>query len=151
MGPGTWNKEREKDAKELGSRVHHLLEGWDFENADSTEVEEALQPYLQTFLDSDIRSRAVAARRYFKEMPFSVMVDGQLHEGFIDLVIEEEDGLVLIDYKSDRVADKEAARRRLDDAYLGQGEFYRRALTEAGFTVKEVGFLFLAPGCLLRV
>ena len=106
---------------------------------------------MNNFIKTGLRQRALTARRHWKELPFSVLVDGDLHEGVIDLVIEEDDGLVLVDYKTDRLASEQEARKRLDAAYRGQGEFYRRALEEAGLEVKEVLFAFLGPGCALRL
>jgi len=60
-----------------------------------------------------------------------------LIQGMIDAWFEEEDGLVIIDYKSDRV-DKETGAEVLRERYAVQLEYYRRALKQStGKRVKE--------------
>ena len=57
-----------------------------------------------------------------------------LVQGVIDCYFEEEDGLVLLDYKTDRVH----KARELADRYRVQLDYYARALTQlTGKTVKE--------------
>ena len=56
--------------------------------------------------------RAAAARGHWKEVPVSAAMDGILLEGYVDLLYESEDGLVVIDFKTDRDADVGAAERR---------------------------------------
>ena len=65
-------------------------------------------------------------------------------QGFIDLLFEEPDGLVVVDYKTDSLSPEEAgeavARYRL------QGGAYAHAVGEiTGKPVKEVVFLYLQP------
>jgi ATP-dependent exoDNAse (exonuclease V) beta subunit len=66
-----------------------------------------------------------------------------LLEGFIDLLFEAPEGLVVVDYKTDAVrseAEVAAALAR----YTPQGAAYAVALEEAtGRTVAQVVFLFL--------
>ena len=89
--------------------------------------------------------RAMAAPRFWREVPVAVPVGDGVLEGFVDLLFEEDGGLVLVDYKTD-AADSEhlesaAARYRL------QGGAYALALGRAtGRPVKEVVFLFLHAG-----
>ena len=84
--------------------------------------------------------------RLFKEQPFVLGVpatdlwkeeeEGELVlvQGIIDVYFEEEDGLVVLDYKTDRVRE----RRELVERYHGQLDYYARALEQAtGKTVKE--------------
>ena len=57
-----------------------------------------------------------------------------LVQGIIDVYFEEEDGLVVLDYKTDRVRES----RELVERYHGQLDYYARALEQAtGKTVKE--------------
>ncbi len=53
-------------------------------------------------LNSDVIDRARDAGRVFRELPFTVAVDGVIVSGAMDLVIEDADGLTIVDYKSDR-------------------------------------------------
>ena len=55
-------------------------------------------------------------------------------KGIIDLMFEEKDGLVIVDYKSDRGASAEALRER----YTAQIQLYRAAAElTTGKKVKE--------------
>lgn len=101
--------------------------------------------FLQT--DSGKRMQACAKQnRLFKEQPFVLGVpatdlwkeeeEGELVlvQGIIDVYFEEEDGLVVLDYKTDRVRES----RELVERYHGQLDYYARALEQAtGKTVKE--------------
>ena len=101
--------------------------------------------FLQT--DSGKRMQACAKQnRLFKEQPFVLGVpatdlwkeeeEGELVlvQGIIDVYFEEEDGLVVLDYKTDRVRES----RELVERYHGQLDYYARALEQAtGKIVKE--------------
>ena len=101
--------------------------------------------FLQT--DSGKRMQACAKQNcLFKEQPFVLGVpatdlwkeeeEGELVlvQGIIDVYFEEEDGLVVLDYKTDRVRES----RELVERYHGQLDYYARALEQAtGKTVKE--------------
>ena len=141
---------RGDQAVETGSLVHQLLERWDFSERPPEHGNGRVGHLMENFLKSGLRERALAGR-HWKELPFSVLVEGELNEGFIDLVIEEEDGMVLVDYKTDDVANEAEAGERMELQYRGQGEFYRMALKEAGLEVKDMLFAFLGPGCVLRL
>ena len=73
-------------------------------------------------------------------------------EGQIDLVYEEDDAsLVVVDFKTDAVADEAGARERAED-YRAQLALYARALELAtGRTVRDTVLLFLAPGVEIRI
>ena len=95
-------------------------------------------------INSDIVRRAVASSRIWREVPVAAPVgDGFLH-GFIDLLFEESDGLVIVDYKTDRVPREEL--QLVQDRYHLQGGAYAYAMSKAsGKPVKEVLFLYLEP------
>ena len=60
-----------------------------------------------------------------------------LVQGMIDAWFEEADGLVIVDYKSDRV-EKETGAEVLKERYAVQLDYYRRALEQStGKRVKE--------------
>ena len=65
-------------------------------------------------------------------------------EGIIDLLyLDDDDQLVVVDYKSDDVRDEEHLRAKLD-YYQWQGAAYAAAVQRAtGKTVKDVQFLFV--------
>ena len=95
-------------------------------------------------LGSQVVKRAVASGKLWREVPVAAPIGGGVLEGFIDLLFEEEDGLVVVDYKTDALeADQtpEAA-----DRYRVQGGAYALALQRVtGKPIKEVVFLFLQP------
>ena len=71
------------------------------------------------------------------------LVGGSLH-GFIDLLFEEADGLVVVDYKTDSITAAEAPEAV--QRYRLQGGAYAHAIGQlAGKPVKEVVFLYLQP------
>jgi ATP-dependent exoDNAse (exonuclease V) beta subunit len=96
-------------------------------------------------LGAAVVRRAVASGRWWREVPVGAPIGDTVLEGFIDLLFEEEDGLVIVDYKTDALEKDEemdAAMAR----YRLQGAAYALALQQAsGKPVKEVLFLFLRP------
>ncbi|GFI35933.1 helicase-exonuclease AddAB subunit AddA [Lachnospiraceae bacterium 50-23] len=88
--------------------------------------------------------KSACAGRLWKEQPFVLGIDAcdiypgeqegeqVLVQGIIDVYFEEEDGLVLLDYKTDRVH----SPRTLIDKYHGQLDYYARALEQ--LTQKKV-------------
>ena len=94
--------------------------------------------------ESDIVKRAVASKRFWREVPVAVGTgDGSLH-GFIDLLFEEDDGLVVVDYKTDSITGDEAPEAV--QRYRMQGGAYAHAIQElTGKPVTEVVFLYLQP------
>ncbi len=120
---------------EWGSAVHELLEvchkspkadlrptalrlARDY-NLGSSRVDELIST-IQSVTTSDIWARARASKRCYGELPFETTIPGddgkpQLIRGVIDLIFEEADGWVIVDYKTDDItvftASKACARR----------------------------------------
>lgn len=96
-------------------------------------------------LDSPLVHRALESGRWWRETPVAGPVGDGIVEGFIDLLFEEEDGYVVVDYKTDAVRTDEDIDRAMG-RYRLQGGSYALALSKAtGLKVKEVSFLFLEP------
>lgn len=101
------------------------------------------------FLNSSIGKRVCQSARcskLWKEQPFVLGVSAKeiypneqedeqiLVQGIIDVYFEEEDGLVVLDYKTDKVYSADS----LVERYHGQLEYYAKALEQiTGKTVKE--------------
>ena len=99
----------------------------------------------QRALDSPLVHRALESGRWWRETPVAGPVGDGIVEGFIDLLFEEEDGYVVVDYKTDDVPTDEDIDRAME-RYRLQGGTYALALSKAtGLKVKEVSFLFLQP------
>ncbi|MXY92659.1 MAG: AAA family ATPase [Caldilineaceae bacterium SB0664_bin_27] len=100
---------------------------------------------VQRALDSSLVQRALASKRWWREAPVAGPVGDGIVEGFIDLLFEEEDGFVIVDFKTDAVGSEEEVEQVMA-RYRLQGGAYALALSKAaGVKVKEVSFLFLEP------
>lgn len=108
-----------------------------------------LREKIATFLQSDIACRMAAAqenRKLFKEQPFVLSVSADLLDkefpkeekvliqGIVDVYFEEEDGITILDYKTDRVSSLE----ELKDRYRSQLDYYEEAVGRlTGKKIKE--------------
>jgi len=104
-----------------------------------------LEEMARKCIDSDIIRRALNSKRFFREIPFSVKSDEHtLLDGAVDLLFEEEDGLVIVDYKTDEINKDEI--NKMAEYYKPQGKFYADVFKKMGFRVKQVVFLFTRHG-----
>jgi ATP-dependent exoDNAse (exonuclease V) beta subunit len=87
-----------------------------------------------------------ATRRHWRELFVAVPVGDGVLEGYVDLVVEEDDGLVVVDYKTDRTdgrRDLEVSATR----YRPQVASYALALEEAtGRPVRRCVLVFVGDG-----
>ena len=112
---------------------------------------DAIARLVRGALDSSIVQRALASARWWRETPVAGPVGDGIVEGFIDLLFEEEDGFVIVDYKTDSVRSQDAIERAMG-RYRLQGGAYALALNKAaGVQVKEVSFLFLQPSRVITI
>ena len=88
------------DKMELGTKIHYYLEMLDFKNPDYTSVDNKYINKIKAFIDSPLLENIQQAK-IFKEYEF--MDDGK--HGFIDLLLEYEDKIVIIDYKTKTIDD----------------------------------------------
>ena len=154
--PEPWRRGRAGTS--VGRAVHAVLQSIDLAAGEGVEHraraqavaegvpdrEEEIVRLARVAVDSDIVRRAVASKRIWREVPVAAPVgDGSLH-GFIDLLFEEEDGLVVVDYKTDSVT--EAQFPEVTQRYRLQGGAYAHAVAQiTGRPVKEMVFLYLQP------
>lgn len=102
-------------------------------------------------LESPLVKRALASNRWWREAPVAGPVGDGIVEGFIDLLFEEEDGFVIVDYKTDAVR-SEDEMEQAKSRYRLQGGAYALALSRAArVKVKEVSFHFLHPDRVITV
>jgi ATP-dependent exoDNAse (exonuclease V) beta subunit len=105
---------------------------------------------VAAMVDTARRAPTVAAgatRRHWRELYVAAPVgrDGVL-EGFVDLVIEEPDGLVVVDYKTDRI-DGPGGATATGSHYLPQLASYAECLEAAtGRAVHRCVLVFVAGG-----
>ena len=118
---------------------------------------QAVQPDMVSALfQSPLGQRILTAKDLIREYKFSILTDAAtfypdvegeqvLLQGVVDAAILEEDGLTVIDFKTDRVTADDATQRA--EIYRGQLETYRMALERIfGRPVKEMILYFLTPG-----
>ncbi|MBF1352135.1 MAG: PD-(D/E)XK nuclease family protein [Mogibacterium diversum] len=107
---------------------------------------------VYAFFETEIGVRACVAAKeglLSKEKPFTLRVERSgksvLVQGIIDCYFGDGDGLVLVDYKSNRLSyrDRDADIERIKEEYREQISLYKRALEEGtGLSVKEA-YLYL--------
>ena len=84
---------------------------------------------------------AAAASVCHRELPVAAVIDGVIVEGYIDLLYGDEQGYVVVDYKTDQQPDLEVVRAQ----YELQGGAYALAVEQAtGAPVREVVFVLAA-------
>ena len=106
---------------------------------------EEIQGLARNALDSDAVRAAISSGRYFRELFVSAPINDALIEGFIDLLFEDENGLTIVDYKTDDVDSAEDIDRALDK-YGSQMGAYAYAVQQAtGMSVRRAILLFLRP------
>jgi ATP-dependent helicase/nuclease subunit A len=166
---GPMENEREDDSEpwargrggtHRGRAVHAALQvlPWDADDAQREALAQAqavaeaipaeaprVAELLRRALATDAAARARGARRAQREVPFAVVEQGVTVEGFIDLVLETDDGLEIVDWKTDAVP-RAAVARRLE-GYTLQAGLYVLALEAAtGRPVRRVTYVFVDPG-----
>lgn len=118
-----------------------------------------LEPYvgaITAFAASSLASRLIEAEKQkdrgpYREIPFSMTEnignsDFCLIQGMIDCWFAEDDGAVLVDYKSDRLSGTDEEKRQaLEKRYGSQLEYYARAIERAGKTKVKEKWIWLIP------
>jgi ATP-dependent helicase/nuclease subunit A len=151
----------------FGSLVHRILE-WvplhDCAPAAVAEMATALAPAFGLGAEAAARAaetasrvlamplldRARGARRVYRELLVWFPEGEELLEGVVDLVYEEERGLVIVDYKTDHIAPEQALAQAAHHA--PQLQLYGRGLAQAtGMPVAERLVLFTALGHAVEV
>lgn len=169
--PATTPSRREGEhGVEWGTVIHQLLElalispGADLQGVAQTALsEQGLDPGLaaeaealvRSVTRSDLWKRALNSLERYVEVPFQMLAaaDGPvptLLRGQIDLVFREEDGWVVVDYKTDQAVAGEPAASA--DYYAGQVRLYAQAWERCtGEQVKEAALYFVREDRLVSV
>ncbi|MEO5838263.1 MAG: UvrD-helicase domain-containing protein [Acidimicrobiales bacterium] len=94
--------------------------------------------------------RALVAPQYWRELFVAAPIEGRAVEGFVDLLFRDGDDLVVVDYKTDNVADDAAIERALV-RYRPQAAAYALALEHTtGRQVRECIFVFTRRGNVIE-
>ena len=115
---------------------------------------------IEAFFESSVGRRLVAADRNWRELPFGLLVpasqftektadsDEIFIQGVIDCLFAEPDGLVLVDYKSDRLTDEKQFLKR----YAVQLQLYRQAAERImALPIKEIYIYSFNLGRTIRL
>ena len=163
MDLAPWRRGRAGTA--IGRAVHGVLQLVDLTSADGlTELARGqavaegvsahaaeVERLVRVALAAPIVRDAVATGRYWRELYVGTPVGSRTLEGFIDLLVEGPDGLVVVDYKTD-AATSEAEIAAAVERYRLQAASY--AVAVEGVLARPVTravFLFLrAPGGVER-
>jgi ATP-dependent helicase/nuclease subunit A len=151
--------------RDFGSLVHRLLEWVPLEDVDPARAErvramaDALAPsfalaaeaaalaaaQVERTLALPVVERARRASRVWRELSLWFPDGEHLVEGVVDLVFEERDGLVVVDYKSDPISEDQLLAQAAHHAV--QLQLYGRGLAQAaGRPVRERLVVFTALG-----
>lgn len=96
-------------------------------------------------IDSDVVREAIQ-HRHWRELYVAAPVGGTVIEGFVDLLYDDGEGLVIVDYKTDAVDDSSGANA-LAARYRSQLAAYAVALERTtGRPVRAAVLLFVAGG-----
>ena len=90
-------------------------------------------------LDSPTVKRALESGTYRREVPFTVPTDDGFALGRVDMVFSDEEGLHVVDFKTDLVGAERAESHTIEH-HMGQADVYMEALARATrLTIAGVG------------
>jgi ATP-dependent helicase/nuclease subunit A len=153
--------------RSFGSLVHQILEWIPLDEATPARVAAMADALAPSFgLDAATGARAAAAAsgalalpvmerarratRLFRELLVWFPEGEELLEGVVDLVFEEDGGLVVVDYKTDAITAEQAMAQAAHHA--PQLQLYARGLAQAsGMPVRQRLVLFTALGQTVEV
>jgi ATP-dependent helicase/nuclease subunit A len=127
----------------LDALVAHAAEAQQIGSQAST-----LRDWIERALASPLWERARRARRLWRELPFCIDCDGTITEGRIDLLFEEDEALVLVDYKTDAV--DSAGLPAAIDAHRPQLAAYGRAIRQLTGREPHESWLYLVRSGVAR-
>jgi ATP-dependent exoDNAse (exonuclease V) beta subunit len=152
-----WRKGRYGTA--IGRAVHGVLQLIDLATGHGLDAAVAAQAMAEGVVGQEARVRALvqsalaaptvaeaASRPHWREVHVAVPIAGdRMLEGYVDLLYRDDQGLVVVDYKTgpDAVGEDLAP---LIDRYRLQGASYALAVADAtGEAVRAMTFVFLTP------
>jgi ATP-dependent exoDNAse (exonuclease V) beta subunit len=159
LGPGSAGASRSGalTPAERGSAVHSLLERIDFRrplrpSADAIAAVAARPPtgreateiaaLVERFGSSEICRRLGRATRVRREQPFAFGLTETLITGALDVVAAEQLGMLVVDYKTDRLDGRDPAAV-VERQYHAQRLIYALAVLRSGAARVEVAHVFL--------
>ncbi|MGB3367324.1 MAG: helicase-exonuclease AddAB subunit AddA [Acidaminobacteraceae bacterium] len=165
------DEDRVLSGAELGSAYHLVLAHLDYNLEKSITVNRTIDSLvdrrlidkevarvldlkkLQAFVESDLFDRISKSKKVFREEAFVIKMEVKgesvLVQGIIDLYFVEDDKLVLVDYKSDKIT---KSLTHYKSIYQAQIKLYEEALTKMSrYDVKESLLYFMDVDKLVSV
>ena len=107
----------EEETMDIGTKVHKVLEQIDFKNPrlDEINLDSFLLNKVKKFINSSLIQDNLNSS-FYKEYEFMIEEDNEIKRGVIDLMIENDNEVIIVDYKLSNV---------LDEAYKKQLNGYR--------------------------
>jgi ATP-dependent helicase/nuclease subunit A len=100
---------------------------------------------IRVALQSQPAQRALAAKRALREVPFALPHGNTILEGYVDLLLEAEDGSIeIVDWKTDHVP-PESVEDRLRNYRLQAGVYVLGIEAATGRPVSRVTYVFVSP------
>ncbi len=101
---------------------------------------------IRVALQSEPARRALDAKRALREVPFALPHGNTILEGYVDLLIEGEDGSIeIVDWKTDHVP-ADAVEARLRDYELQAGVYVLGIEAATARPVSRVTYVFVSAG-----
>ena len=101
-------EKEEKEVMEFGTKVHKILEEIDFNNYDLNDydINDRVKDKVKAFINSNFMKDKLNLNMY-KEYEFVYQEDNKLSHGIIDLLLEDKDKMIIVDYKLKNILDEE--------------------------------------------
>ena len=98
--------EEEQKLLEFGTEIHQILEWIDFKNPnlEDLKISDFMKRKIMKFLTSDLIEKNINSKIY-KEYEFITEKDNDQLHGVIDLMIENDEEIIIIDYKLKNIED----------------------------------------------
>ena len=139
--------EKSYTLEELKNQLIYMIDN-EFITKEEAEVINLSRIY--DFLESEFGQRIRNAQKIYKEESFVMNYDGSVLSGTVDLFFEEENHIVLVDYKTDHIPQYEMTNRA--SYYKSQLDLYKDAIQKAfGKKVSQSYIYFLSLGKYVEV
>lgn len=108
---------------------------------------------IKSFFDSDLAKRMMVSKHIYRERQFQINIPASMYnpelnntgdtiilQGIIDCFFEEDDGFVLLDYKTDKVRNN---TDEIKQRYTKQLELYKTAIEKLTYKPVKESYLYL--------
>ena len=97
-----------RETLDLGNKLHYCFEIYDFKkkNLDSLNISDEYKTYINNFIQND-EVKDISKAITYKEHEFKYSENGITKTGIIDLLVEYDDHIDIIDYKTNNIDSEE--------------------------------------------